>query len=88
MHRETPPVGRGKHSVRLYADRIIAGCLPHTPKVRAFSAENTGDSATLRHDAPHGWEPVSPPPVCPPPASGEVKGENTIGVDFNEKRTV
>jgi hypothetical protein len=32
MHKyENPPVGRGKHSVRLYADRIKSGALPHTP---------------------------------------------------------
>lgn len=31
LWHENPPIGRGKHSVRLYADRIKSGALPHTP---------------------------------------------------------
>ena len=63
MHRENPPFRRGKHSVRLYAGRILCGALPHTP----IGARNFCGNCNVRcaHGAPSKGDqsPLENPPA-------------------------
>ena len=52
MHRKNPPFRRGKHSVRLYADRIEAGRCPTPQGIeggRPRSAFQRGTSLPLKN---------------------------------------